>query len=69
MNEESLRTNDYINEVLSKYSDMVYRLALSQTKNKADAEDVFQEVFTRYMPGWDRSQANSTAKRGSSESL
>lgn len=49
MNEESLRTNDYINEVLSKYSDMVYRLALSQTKNKADAEDIFQEVFMRYM--------------------
>jgi len=47
---ESLRMDDYIiNEVLCNYSNMVYRLALSQTKNKADADDVFQEVFIRYM--------------------
>ena len=34
-------------EILSLYQDMVYRLALSMTKNAADAEDVFQEVFLR----------------------
>ena len=28
---------------------MVFRIAYSQTKNKADAEDVFQEVFLRLM--------------------
>lgn len=27
---------------------MVYKLAYSRTKNQADAEDVFQEVFCRY---------------------
>jgi RNA polymerase sigma-70 factor, ECF subfamily len=31
--------------IMKKYGDMVYQLALSQTKNKANAEDVFQEVF------------------------
>lgn len=40
---------DYeIKDVLKKYTDMVYKLAFSRTKNEADAEDVFQEVFFRY---------------------
>ena len=46
---QSLRTDDCIDEVIEKYSNMVYRLALAQTKNKHDAEDVFQEVFLRYI--------------------
>lgn len=45
----SLPANDQIHEVLRTYSDMVYKLALSQTKNRADAEDVFQDVFVRFM--------------------
>lgn len=49
VNNGSLRTNDYINEVLCNYSDMVYKLALSQTKNRADADDVFQEVFLSFI--------------------
>lgn len=32
---------------IDRYADMVYRLALSQMKNKTDAEDLFQEVFVR----------------------
>jgi RNA polymerase sigma-70 factor (ECF subfamily) len=40
-------TDDHINEVLTRYSNMVYRLALSRTKNIADAEDILQEVFFR----------------------
>ena len=34
-------------EIIDKYADMVYRLALLQVKNQADADDVFQEVFIR----------------------
>ncbi len=53
--EQSLRTDgklecgdpEFAREVLHRYADMVYRLALSQMKNPADADDVFQEVFLR----------------------
>lgn len=34
------------------YADMVYRLALSYMKHKEDAEDVLQEVFTKYVCGF-----------------
>lgn len=34
-------------EVIDRYADMVYRLALLQVNNQTDAEDVFQEVFIR----------------------
>lgn len=43
----TLCTDVEINDILTKYSNLVYRLALARTKNKADAEDVFQEVFLR----------------------
>lgn len=32
---------------IDRYADMVYRLALSQMKNRMDADDIFQEVFVR----------------------
>ncbi len=38
-----------INETLEAYSDLVYKLALSRTKSGPDAEDIFQEVFMRYI--------------------
>lgn len=34
--------------VVRFYASTVYRLALAATKNSADADDVFQEVFLRY---------------------
>ena len=43
----------YINEsyvledTINKYSNMVYRLAMSRTGNKETSEDVYQEVFLR----------------------
>ncbi len=36
-----------IERILQKYSKMVYRLAYARTKNRADAEDLLQEVFLR----------------------
>ncbi|RDU23671.1 sigma-70 family RNA polymerase sigma factor [Anaerosacchariphilus polymeriproducens] len=34
-------------EVIEKYADMVYRLAIVECKNRVDADDIFQEVFIR----------------------
>lgn len=36
-------------QIIRKYADMVYRLALSYTHNRMDADDVFQETFLRYV--------------------
>lgn len=41
-------------EALRQYADMVYRIAYTQTKQKTDAEDIFQEVFLRLMRYADR---------------
>lgn len=41
-------TNTFnIDEIVDRYSDMVYRIALTQMKNIHDAQDIFQEVFLR----------------------
>lgn len=47
MGTQSIRSNEDVVSVLQRYANMVYRLALTQTKHKADADDVFQEVFLR----------------------
>ncbi len=49
MNHQSLRTDDCAEKVIRYYSDMVYRLAFARTGTKYDADDVFQEVFLRYV--------------------
>lgn len=38
-----------LNEVIKKHKNTVYRLACSQMKSKEDADDIFQEVFLRYI--------------------
>ncbi len=48
MNERLLRTDNHIDEVISEYSDIVYRIAYANVQVKADADDVFQEVFLLY---------------------
>ena len=47
MTNRSLRADDWAAEALEKYAEMVYRLAFAQTRNRQDADDVFQEVFIR----------------------
>ena len=37
--------------VYSSYADMLYRLALSYLNHREDAQDVVQDVFTKYMCG------------------
>lgn len=48
MNIQPLRPNGSIEEVIEKYKNMVYRIALTRVKNQNDADDVFQEVFLVY---------------------
>lgn len=47
-NVKQIKTAFY-EEVIRRNSDMVYRLAYSLVKTRADADDIFQEVFLRYM--------------------
>ena len=42
-----LNKEKYLEMMIEKYSDMVYRLALTRTKSKENSEDVYQEVFLR----------------------
>ena len=48
MKTQSLRTDDCFEEVMERYSDLIYRVAYANVKIKADADDVFQEVWCRY---------------------
>lgn len=48
MSENTLKKNDK-RDIVEKYFDMIYKLALSQTKSKDSADDVVQEVFLRFL--------------------
>ena len=37
-----------VREVIEKYSDMVYRIALTRSGNIENTEDIFQEVFIKF---------------------
>lgn len=43
------KTDISAEELLARYSDMVYRLAYARTGNVHDAQDVTQEVFLKYI--------------------
>lgn len=45
---QSLRTDDCFEEIMVEYSDLIYRIAYMNVRIKADADDVFQEVWCRY---------------------
>ncbi len=44
-----IKTEIDIEDLIQKHSNTVYRLAYARTKNKADAEDLFQKVFLRFL--------------------
>ena len=44
-----LRLEDSPEQVIRFYSDMVYRLAFARTGTRYDADDVYEEVFLRYL--------------------
>lgn len=42
-----MQKENYIKEAIYKYSDMVYKIALTRTGTIENAEDIFQEVFIK----------------------
>lgn len=48
MSLESLNTAT-VESVVREYADMVYRLAFAHVRSRCNADDVFQEVFLRYV--------------------
>ena len=53
-------------EIIERYAPMVYRIALNRTRTPADAEDVMQEVFLRYIRRERFSRVRSISKPTSS---
>lgn len=49
MKAAQLRANADAEKVIEECSDMVYRLAYARTGTRQDADDVYQEVFFRYL--------------------
>ncbi len=49
MENKQLCTAKELEEVIHEFGEMVYRLAYSYCRNKTDADDIFQEVFLKYM--------------------
>lgn len=49
MEQKSLHMDSCSENVVRAYSDMVYRLAFSQTRDRSTADDIYQEVFFRYI--------------------
>lgn len=45
---------DDIDQVISLYANRIFRIAFSRLKNKADAEDVVQDVFMKYIAHQDQ---------------
>ena len=59
---QSLGTDDSMEYLIQKHAKTVYRLALARTGQKSDAEDVFQEVFLRYVRKKPRFQSEEHEK-------
>ena len=49
MSLKAFNSYEDVNKIIEKYSTMVYKLAFARTRNEVDAEDIFQEVFLRYV--------------------
>ena len=45
----SVQTDNEPDDVVAQYGNMVYRLAYARLQNRHDADDIFQEVFLRYI--------------------
>ena len=43
-----MQKEQYLKEIIEKYSDMVYRIALTRCGTVENAEDIFQDVFVKF---------------------
>ena len=46
---DTISDQDSQEAVIRRYSNMVYRLSFARTGNTSDAEDLYQDVFLRYL--------------------
>ena len=62
MTDERSKQTFHLTKLYAKYFDMVYKLALSQTKNQTFAEDVTQDVFVRFIQNKDKFESEEHIK-------
>jgi len=62
MEETTIHSSAEIDAILEKYKMLVYRLAYIKTGNRFDADDIFQEVFIRYIRSTPVFQSEEHAK-------
>ena len=65
MAEQPLSPEEGFTSILERYEKMVYGFALARTGSRADADDVFQEVFLAYFQCGKHFRGRSTAGPGS----
>lgn len=49
MKQGRIHIQEDVRDIVERYSDMVYKIALSYTRDKTVAEDILQEVLIKYM--------------------
>lgn len=49
MSAPTLNKSGCIDEIFDKYSDMIFRIALSHVHSREDARDICQDVFMKYL--------------------
>jgi RNA polymerase sigma-70 factor (ECF subfamily) len=62
MENTSFGTNDVVTKALEKYSDIVRRICFMYLKNEADAEDIFQDVFLKFLQHKDQFESEEHEK-------
>lgn len=62
MYDGSINEEEHFAKVIERYSDMVYKLALARTKDKQNAEDVYQDVFMKYIKHYQSISSEEHAK-------
>lgn len=62
MEQRSFGARDVADEMVDKYAGMVYKLAFARTRSRHEADDIFQEVFLRYISKGPRFESEAHEK-------